>query len=248
MEENIRVATLDGMRIAGKLASQVLDMITDYVKPGITTIELDNIMNQYIIRNGGISACKGYYGYPRYTCISVNHVVCHGIPSDKKLKNGDVVNIDVTVIVDGMYGDTSRMFIVGKPSIKAERVCRIAKDAMVAGIEQIKPGATVGDIGYAIQKVCEQNKVNAVKEFCGHSIGTFFHGDIQVPSFGTPGLGYKLKVGDFITVEPIITLGRDKVHTLPDKWTVVTNDRCITAQWEHTIAVVENGYEIMTLS
>lgn len=246
MEKN--KATIDGMRAAGKLASQVLDMIEKYVQPGITTLQLDDIMNDFILKKNAISACYGYKGYPRYTCISVNHVACHGIPMDYILKDGDILNIDVTVILDGMYGDTSRMYKVGEVSRKAQRICDLAKEAMECGIKILKPGVTTGDIGHEIQAFCKKNGVNALKDFCGHSIGTFFHGDIQTPSYGIPGTGRMLNEGDFITIEPILTLGKDKIRFMPDQWTVVMSDRALTAQWEHTIAITSDGYEIMTLS
>lgn len=239
---------IEYMRAAGKLASQTLDMIEECIVPGVTTLELDDLCNNFMISGNGISACIDYQGYPKATCISPNHVVCHGVPGKKKLRNGDIINIDVTVILDGWFGDTSRMFYVGKPKIKAKKICELAKGAMWAGIEQVKPGNTTGDIGYAIETFCNINKVKAITHFCGHGIGQFFHGDPQTPSYGEPGTGNVLKSGVFLTIEPILTLGKDKYKVLSDGWTAVACDRALSAQWEHTLAITEDGYEIMTLS
>lgn len=248
-EDTIKTKTdIEYMRAAGKLASQTLDMIEEHVVSGITTQELDDLCDDFFLAGGGISACIDYNGYPKSTCISPNHVVCHGVPGKKKLKDGDIINIDVTVILDGWFGDTSRMYYVGKPKIKAQKICELAKDAMWAGIEQVKPGNTTGDVGYAIETFCKNNKVNTIDQFCGHGIGQFFHGDIQTPSYGVAGTGNVFKVGTFVTIEPILTLGKDGSKILNDNWTIVTRDRALSAQWEHTLAITEDGYEIMTMS
>ena len=239
---------LEYMRIAGKLASQTLDYIEPFISPGITTNELNNLCHQFQIDNNAIPAPLNYKGFPKSVCTSVNHVVCHGIPTDKKLKDGDIVNIDVTPIVDGWHGDSSRTFFIGTPSKKAQRLVETAYEAMMLGIEQVKAGATIGDIGHAIQTYAEKNRYSIVRDYCGHGIGRVFHEKPQVPGFGKPGEGPVLEVGMFITVEPMLNIGKAATKELSDGWTVVTRDRSLSAQWEHTVAVLEDGYEILTLS
>ena len=236
------------MRVAGRLAAEVLDMIGPYVKAGITTGELDSICHQYIVeKQGAIPAPLNYRGFPKSICTSVNHVVCHGIPGDRRLKSGDCVNIDITVIKDGYHGDTSRMFFVGKPSIQAERLARVAKEAMWLGIKQIAPGKKLGDIGNAIQQHVETNRFSVVREYCGHGIGKEFHEDPQVLHYGKADTGMVLQRGMTMTVEPMINAGRRHVRLLPDGWTVVTKDHSLSAQWEHTVLVTEKGFEVLTL-
>lgn len=239
---------LEYMREAGKMAAKVLDFIGPYVQPGITTLELNDLCHTFHEENGIIPAPLNYKGFPKSVCISVNHVVCHGIPSDKKLNEGDIVNIDVTPIVNGWHGDSSRMFFVGQPNRKAERLVEVCHDAMMHGIEQVKPGNYTGDIGHAIETYAKKYKYGVVTEYCGHGIGQKFHTAPQVPGVGKPGTGTKLEEGMFITVEPMLNIGKPGTKVLADGWTVVTKDRTLSAQWEHTIAVVENGYEILTLS
>lgn len=238
------------MRQAGALAAQVLDYIEPFVVAGVCTKELDDLCAAFIKKNGSVSACIGYGNppYPAHTCISVNHVICHGIPSDKKLRKGDIVNIDVTVIVDGFHGDTSRMFIVGEASILGKRLVDVAYQAMWAGIKLVKPGVRLGDIGHAIQTLAEGAHFSVVREFCGHGIGRGFHEDPQVLHFGRPNTGVELQAGMTFTIEPMINAGKHHLKILPDGWTVVTRDRSLSAQWEHTLAVTETGYEIFTLS
>ena len=235
------------MRIAGQLAAEQLRMIAPYIKPGVTTDELNDICHDYTINvQHAIPAPLNYHGYPKSICTSVNHQVCHGIPSDKKLKNGDIVNIDVTVIKDGYHGDTSNMFFVGEPSILAQRVCRISHECMKIGIEMVKPGIHLGDIGHAIQTHAEANNCSVVREYCGHGIGKQFHEDPQVLHYGTPGTGAILEPGMIFTIEPMINVGKRQVKLLPDGWTVVTKDRSLSAQWEHTILVTTDGFEALT--
>jgi methionyl aminopeptidase len=239
---------IEKMRIAGKLASEVLLMIEPHVKIGVTTDELDQICHDYIINNQkAIPAPLNYKGFPRSICTSVNHVVCHGIPGDKKLKNGDILNIDITVIKDGYHGDTSKMFFIGEPSIRANRLVDITYQCMSLGIKMIKPGVQLGDIGHAIQKHAEANNYSVVREYCGHGIGRVFHEEPQVLHYGQKGTGMALEQGMTFTVEPMINLGKRHVKLLPDEWTVVTKDRALSAQWEHTILVTEDGYEVLTL-
>jgi len=234
-------------RRSGMLAADVLRMISAHVKPGVTTDELDRLCHDYIVNaQQAIPANVGYHGYPKTICASVNHVVCHGIPSDKKLKDGDIVNIDVAIIKDGWFGDTSRMFFVGKPGILAKRLVRTTYEAMRAGILQVRPGATLGDIGYAIQTVAHRENFTVVREYCGHGIGTVYHGDPQVLHVGEPGKGLKLEPGMIFTIEPMINAGKAAIAHLPDDWTVVTKDRSLSAQWEHTVLVTESGFEILT--
>jgi methionyl aminopeptidase len=236
------------MRIAGRLTASVLDMIGEHVKPGITTEELDEICHDYIVNElGAIPAPLNYRGFPKSICTSVNHVVCHGIPGPRKLRNGDLINIDVSLIKDGYHGDTSRMFHVGKPSVAAERLARVAHEGMKRGIEAVRPGARLGDVGWAIQSYVESENCSIVREYCGHGIGREFHEDPQVLHYGKPGTGIMLEPGMTITIEPMVNAGRRHVKLLPDGWTVVTKDHSLSAQWEHTILVTEDGYEILTL-
>ncbi|WP_455203496.1 type I methionyl aminopeptidase [Kaarinaea lacus] len=239
---------IEKMRVAGRLAADVLHMITEHVKPGATTQELNDICHDYIVNEQqAIPAPLNYHGFPRSICTSVNHQVCHGIPSDKRLKDGDMVNIDITVIKDGYHGDTSKMFMVGSPSIIASRIARISHECMKLGIEMVKPGVQLGDIGYAIQKHAESNNCSVVREYCGHGIGKEFHEEPQVLHYGKPGTGIVLETGMTFTIEPMINVGKRHVKLLPDGWTVITKDRSLSAQWEHTILVTDNGYEVLTL-
>lgn len=242
------------MRVAGKLASEVLDFITPFVKPGITTEELDQLCHNYMVSEQNTIpaplnyAPPGHAPYPKSICTSVNNQICHGIPGDRILKKGDIVNIDITVIKDGYHGDTSRMFYVGEPSIQAKRLCEITYQSMWRGIQQVKPGATLGDIGAAIQEFAEENGFSVVREFCGHGIGTVFHEDPQILHYGKKGEGLRLKEGMTFTIEPMINAGKKEIRMLSDGWTVVTKDRSLSAQWEHTILVTNQGYEVLTLS
>jgi len=247
-------ADVEGMRIAGRLASEVLDMLTPHVKPGVTTDRLDQIAHDHIVNvQGGIPAPlhyspPGYTPYPKSICTSINHQVCHGIPNDRPLKNGDIVNIDVTVIKDGWHGDTSRMFVVGEGSIAAKRLCNFTYDAMWKGIVKVRPGARLGDIGHAIQTFAETNGFSVVREFCGHGIGRKFHEEPQVLHYGRPGTLEELVPGMIFTIEPMINAGKREIREMTDGWTIVTKDRSLSAQWEHTVLVTETGYEILTLS
>lgn len=243
-------ADFDGMRKAGRLAAETLDMITDHVVPGAVTADLDKMIELFITRNGAIPATIGYKGYQHASCISINHVVCHGIPSkDKKLVEGDIVNIDVTAIVDGWYGDTSRTYFVGnKIPVKAKRLVDVTYECMMRGIEAVKPGATLGDVGYAIQSLAEANHFSVVRDFCGHGLGRNFHESPSVVHFGNPGDGAILEPGMFFTIEPMINAGHFATKVLSDGWTAVTRDRSLSAQFEHSIGVTETGYEIFTLS
>jgi methionyl aminopeptidase len=236
------------MRVAGRLAADVLDMIGEHVRPGITTDELDAICHEYIVgAQGAIPAPLNYRGFPKSICTSVNHQVCHGIPSNKRLKNGDILNIDITVIKDGYHGDTSKMFCVGEPSILARRLVKITQQAMRLGIAQVRPGATLGDIGYAIQRFVESQGCSVVREYCGHGIGREFHEEPQVLHYGKLGEGLVLEPGMCFTIEPMVNAGRRFIKLLPDGWTVVTKDRSLSAQWEHTILVTPAGHDILTL-
>ena len=239
---------IEKMRVAGRLAAEVLEMIQPHVQAGISTDELDRICHDYIVNEQqAIPAPLNYHGFPKSICTSVNHQVCHGIPSDKILKNGDIVNIDITVIKDGWHGDTSKMFCVGKSSILAKRLCDITLEAMWKGIEEVKPGAHFGDIGAAIQRFVESNHYSVVREYCGHGIGKGFHEDPQVLHFGKPGTGAEIKAGMIFTIEPMVNAGKKEVKQLGDGWTVVTRDRKLSAQWEHTILVTDSGHEVLTL-
>jgi len=245
---------IEKMRVAGKLASEVLDFITPHVQPGITTGQLDKLCHDYIVDvQKAIPAPlnyapPGHVPYPKSICTSVNHQICHGVPGEKILKNGDVVNLDITVIKDGYHGDTSRMFYVGEPSIQAKRLCEITYECMWLGIAKVKPGATLGDIGFAIQTYAEKNGFSVVREFCGHGIGKKFHEDPQVLHYGRPGTGLKLQPGLIFTIEPMINAGKRDIKQLGDGWTIVTKDHSLSAQWEHTVLVTETGYEVLTVS
>ena len=247
-------ADVEGMRIAGRLASEVLDLLTAHVKPGITTNELDRIAHDHIVNvqqaiPAPLNYCPpGYTPYPKSVCTSVNNQVCHGIPNDKALKNGDIVNIDVTVIKDGWHGDTSRMFIVGDASIAAKRLCNLTYEAMWRGIAKVKPGARLGDIGHAIQTFAENAGFSIVREYCGHGIGQVFHEEPQVLHYGRPGTLDELVPGMTFTIEPMINAGRREIKELGDGWTIVTKDRSLSAQWQHTILVTDTGYEVLTVS
>ncbi|HNV09345.1 MAG: type I methionyl aminopeptidase [Dokdonella sp.] len=239
---------IEKMRIAGRLAAEVLEMVAAHVKPGVTTEQLDQICHDHIVQvQGAIPANVGYKGFPKTVCTSVNHVICHGIPSPGKvLKDGDIINIDVTVIKDGWHGDTSRMYYVGEPSVLARRLVETTREAMFAGISVVRPGATLGDIGEAIQRHAEAQGFSVVREYCGHGIGRVYHEDPQVLHYGQAGAGLKLKQGMTFTIEPMINAGKPQTRLLPDGWTVVTRDHSLSAQWEHTLAVTETGFEILT--
>ncbi len=237
------------MRIAGRLAAEVLDMIEPHVRAGVTTDELNAVCHEYIVvEQQAIPAPLNYRGFPKSICTSVNHVICHGIPSDRKLKNGDIINIDVTVIKDGFHGDTSRMFFVGEPSIRARRLVQICRECLDIGIGLVRPGARLGDIGHAIQKHAEGNGFSVVREYCGHGIGRTFHEEPQVLHYGSPDTGMELKPGMTFTIEPMLNAGKKETKLLPDQWTVVTRDRSLSAQWEHTILVTGDGHEVLTVS
>jgi methionyl aminopeptidase len=250
MAEAAIIKTLDDikhMRKVGKMAAETLDMIGPYVKPGVTTDELDKICHDYIVDHlKAIPAPLNYHGFPKSICTSVNHQVCHGIPGPRALKDGDIVNIDVTVLKDGYHGDTSKMFIVGKGSILAERLIKITQDCLYLGIKEVKPGAKLGDIGYAIQTYAEKNRCSVVREYCGHGIGKVFHEAPNVLHYGKRNTGLTLQAGMIFTIEPMINAGKKEVKLLPDEWTVVTKDHSLSAQWEHTILVTTDGYEILT--
>jgi methionyl aminopeptidase len=236
------------MRIAGRLAAEVLEMIEEYVVPGVSTGELDRICHDYIIQvQGAIPAPLNYRGFPRSICTSVNHQVCHGIPGDKQLKKGDIVNIDVTVIKDGYHGDTSKMFCLGEPSILARRLVKVTHEALWLGLNQVRPGATLGDIGYTIQAHVESQRFSVVEEYCGHGIGRDFHEEPQVLHYGKRGQGLVLRSGMCFTIEPMVNAGKRFIKLLPDGWTVVTKDRSLSAQWEHTVLVTPEGCEVLTL-
>ena len=242
-------ADFESMRRAGRLAAETLDFITPYVQPGTTTDELNRLCHDFVAERGATSAPLGYRNFPKSICTSVNHVVCHGIPSEKKiLKNGDIVNIDVTPILDGWHGDSSRMFFVGKPKVKARKLIEVTYEAMMLGIAAIRPGATLGDIGHAIQEYAESHRYSVVRDFCGHGVGKVFHTAPNVLHYGQPGHGRVIKEGMFFTVEPMINAGRYEVKVLADGWTAVTKDRSLSAQFEHSIGVTADGCEIFTLS
>ncbi|MGE5504670.1 MAG: type I methionyl aminopeptidase [Actinomycetota bacterium] len=236
------------MRKAGRLAAETLDFIAPYVVPGVTTGELDRLCADYIAERGGISAPLNYRGFPRSICTSVNHVVCHGIPGDKRLEDGDIVNIDVTPIVDGWHGDSSRMYYVGRVGVKARKLVEVTYEALMRGIEVVKPGATLGDIGHAIQNFVEKHRFSVVRDFCGHGLGRVFHEPPNVMHYGRPGEGAALREGMFFTIEPMINAGRAETKILSDGWTAVTKDKSLSAQFEHSIGVTATGCEIFTLS
>ena len=238
-----------GMRKAGRLAAEVLDMLTPEVKPGVTTNALDKLAFSYVMDHGALPACVGYRGYRNTLCTSLNHVVCHGIPSDRPLKDGDILNIDVTVISDGWHGDTSRMYYAGEPKRKAQRLVEITYESMMRGIAAVKPGATTGDIGHAIQSYAEgEEHCSVVRDFCGHGLGRIFHSLPNIVHYGRAGQGITLKPGMFFTIEPMINLGGYAVKVLNDGWTAVTRDRSLSAQFEHSVGVTQDGFEIFTLS
>ena len=238
---------IEKMRTAGKLAADVLEMIEPHVKPGITTNELDQICHDFMVNEQKvIPAPLNYKGFPKSICSSVNHVVCHGIPNDRKLKDGDIVNLDITVISDEYHGDTSKMFLVGKPIQARKRICDISHECLMIGIDLVRPGTSLGDIGHAIQTYAEKNNCSIVREYCGHGIGRVFHEDPQVLHYGQAGTGLILEAGMTFTIEPMVNLGKRHVSSLPDGWTVVTKDRKMSAQWEHTILVTDTGHDVLT--
>ncbi len=238
---------IEKMRVAGRLAAEVLEMIAPHVKAGVTTDELNTLCHDYIVNEQqAIPAPLDYHGFPKSICTSVNHQVCHGIPSAKRLKKGDLINIDITVIKDEYHGDTSKMFYIGEPSVLGRRVTECSQECLRLGIDMVKPGTHLGDIGHVIQKHAEAQGFSVVREYCGHGIGKSFHEDPQVLHYGQPGSGIELKPGMIFTIEPMINTGKRHVKVLPDKWTVVTKDRGLSAQWEHTILVTETGYEVLT--
>lgn len=239
---------IEKMRVAGRLASEVLEMIGPHVQPGITTDELNTICHDYIVNTQqAIPAPLNYHGFPKSICTSVNHQICHGIPGKKKLKDGDIINIDVTVIKDEYHGDTSKMFMVGKPTVKGDYISRIAHECLWIGIDMVKPGVYLGDIGHAIQQHAEGNRCSVVREYCGHGIGKVFHEDPQVLHYGEPGTREILEPGMTFTIEPMVNAGKRFVKLLPDQWTVVTKDHSLSAQWEHTLLVTDDGVDVLTL-
>ena len=241
-------ADFAGMHAAGALAARILDDMAQHVFPGQTTEEIDRVITNLVEEAGATSATIGYKGYKHASCISVNHVVCHGIPGPKTLKEGDILNIDVTVIVDGWYGDTSRMYVAGKLSRKSERLIQVTHDALMHGIEMVKPGNTFGDIGHAIQSYVEAHRMSVVRDFCGHGLGRVFHAPPNVLHYGRPGTGAILEEGMFFTIEPMVNLGRPETKTLADEWTAVTRDKSLSAQFEHSVGVTADGVDIFTLS
>lgn len=238
----------DGMRAAGKLAAEVLDGLIAHVVPGVTTGELDDIVRAHMFRDGAIPATLGYRGFTHSCCTSINHVVCHGIPGDKKLRDGDIINIDVTTILDGWHGDTSRMFLVGDVGVKARRLIDVTYECMMLGIEQARPGKTMGDVAHAIQSYAEKHRYGVVRDFCGHGLGRLFHDAPEVVHAGRPGTGPELRPGMFFTIEPMINIGRPDVKMLDDGWTAVTRDKTLSAQFEHSVGITETGCEIFTKS
>jgi methionyl aminopeptidase len=247
-------AEIEKMRVAGRLAAEVLDFIEPHVRPGVTTGELDRLCHEYMVNEQGTIpaplnyAPPGYAPYPKSICTSINHQVCHGIPGGKALKKGDIVNLDITVIKDGYHGDCSRMFVVGEGSILAKRLCQVTFECLWLGIAQVRPGTRLGDIGAVIQHHAEKNGFSVVREFCGHGIGTKFHEEPQVLHYGRPGTGLELRAGMTFTIEPMINAGKAAISELPDGWTIITKDRSLSAQWEHTILVTESGVEVLTRS
>ena len=250
-KDGIRIyeaADFAGMHKAGRLAAEILDEMIEHVVPGVTTGRLDEIITNKVETAGATSATIGYKGYRHASCISVNHVVCHGIPGDKVLKDGDILNIDVTVIVDGWFGDTSRMYVAGKPNRRAERLMQVTYDALMLGIDAVKPGNTFGDIGHAIQRYVESQRMSVVRDFCGHGLGQVFHAPPNVLHYGRPGTGAVLEEGMFFTIEPMVNLGRPETKVLGDDWTAVTRDKSLSAQYEHSVGVTADGAEIFTRS
>ncbi|UCE77776.1 MAG: type I methionyl aminopeptidase [Gammaproteobacteria bacterium] len=241
-------AEIDKMRVAGRLAADVLEMIEAHVRPGVSTDELDQLCHQHIVNaQQAIPAPLNYRGFPKSICTSLNHQVCHGIPGERRLKNGDMLNIDITVIKDGFHGDTSKIFFVGEASVIAKRLAAVSYECMCMGIRMVKPGVRLGDIGYAIQRHAESHNFSVVREYCGHGIGREFHEDPQVLHYGRPGTGMALEPGMTFTIEPMINAGKRHTKVLKDGWTVVTKDHSLSAQWEHTVLVTENGYQVLTL-
>jgi methionyl aminopeptidase len=238
----------EGMRKAGRLAAEILDAMAPLVRPGVSTEELDRVIREMMLDGGSVPATLGYRGYTHSSCISINHVVCHGIPSDKTLKDGDIINIDVTPLLDGWHGDSSRMYIAGETSLKARRLVEVTHECLMIGIEQAKPGNRLGDIGAAIQRHAESHRFGVVRDFCGHGLGRLFHDAPEVVHAGRPGTGPELKPGMFLTIEPMINLGKPAVKLLSDGWTAVTRDKSLSAQFEHSIGITEDGCEIFTLS
>lgn len=239
---------IEKMRVAGRLAAEVLEMIEPYVVPGVTTDELNRICHDYIVDvQDAIPAPLNYRGFPKSICTSVNQQVCHGIPNERKLKSGDIVNVDITIIKDNYHGDTSKMFCLGEVSQQNRRLVEVTRECLFLGIEQVKPGARLGDIGFAIQQHAESHRFSVVREYCGHGIGETFHEEPQVLHYGKPGVGERLEAGMIFTIEPMINLGKRHTKVLADGWTVITKDRSLSAQWEHTILVTDTGYEILTL-
>lgn len=249
MTVNIKTAEEIGkMRVAGRMAAEVLEMIEPLVQPGITTDELDRLCHDYIVNEqNAIPAPLNYHGFPKSICSSINHVVCHGIPGEKKLKKGDIVNLDITVIKDGYHGDTSMMFFVGEPSVMARRLVEVARECLLIGIRMVKPGMRLGDIGHAIQTHAEAHNYSIVREYCGHGIGKEFHEEPQVLHYGRPGTGLVLEPGMTFTIEPMVNSGKRNVTLMRDGWTVITKDRSLSAQWEHTLLVSDDGVEVLTL-
>ncbi|MDR2878160.1 MAG: type I methionyl aminopeptidase [Chromatiales bacterium] len=238
---------IEGMRTAGRLAAEVLDIVREHVRPGVTTEELDRICHDHITRvQHAVPAPLNYHGFPKSICASVNHQVCHGIPGPRALKDGDIVNLDITVIKDGWHGDTSKMFFAGKPSVLARRVTQIAYECMCIGIEMVRPGVHLGDLGHAMQRHAESHGMSVVREYCGHGIGRVFHEEPQVLHYGSPGTGIVLEPGMTFTIEPMVNAGKRFVKLLPDGWTVITKDRSLSAQWEHTVLVTDGGFEVLT--
>lgn len=248
MTVNIKAAEeIEKMRVAGRLAAEVLEMIEPHVQPGVTTLDLDKICHNYIVeQQQAIPAPLNYHGFPKSICTSVNQVICHGIPGEKRLKKGDILNIDITVIKDEYHGDTSKMFFVGEPSVMAKRLVRVSHECLLLGINLVKPGMRLGDIGHAIQQHAEKHNYSVVREYCGHGIGRKFHEEPQVLHYGTPGTGLELQAGMTFTIEPMINAGKRNVKLLKDGWTVITKDRSLSAQWEHTILVTPDGHEVLT--
>ena len=241
-------ADFAGMHAAGRLAADILDRVAGLVRPGVTTGEIDASITRWVEEAGATSATIGYKGYAHASCISVNHVVCHGIPGDKRLKDGDILNVDVTVVVDGWFGDSSRMYAAGAPSRKAERLIQVTHDALMKGIEAVRPGATFGDVGFAIQAYVEAHRMSVVRDFCGHGLGRVFHAPPNVLHYGRPNTGAVLEEGMFFTIEPMVNLGRPETKVLADDWTAVTRDKSLSAQFEHSVGVTATGAEIFTLS
>ncbi len=244
-----RSEDFEKMRVSGRLAAEVLDYITDFVDVGVTTNHLNELCHNFIVARGAIPAPLNYRGFPKSICTSINHVVCHGIPSEKKLKDGDIINIDVTVIVDGWHGDTSRMFYVGSPNVKAKKLVQVTYEAMMIGIEMVKPGVRLGDIGHAIQKHAEKNRYSVVRDYTGHGIGRVFHAEPTILHYGKPGTGLTLEEGMFFTIEPMVNVGKyDTILSKLDNWTVTTRDKSLSAQFEHSVGVTKDGVEIFTIS